>query len=128
MVVKRKTPKFKSKFEARIYGEATERGDALEYEPADLKLPYVIQSVYLPDFRLPNGIIVETKGAFMYEDRRKMLLVKQAHPELDIRMVFQRSENPLRKGAKMTYAGWAEANGFQWAEGKIPEEWFKEKK
>ena len=26
---------------------------------------------YTPDFRLPNGIFIETKGRFVFEDRKK---------------------------------------------------------
>lgn len=119
---------FRSKFERRVYEAAVGGGYKLKYEPADAKLPYVLEGVYTPDFVLPNGIIVECKGVLDQDDRRKMAAVKRAHPELDIRFVFQKSENTLRRGAKMTYSGWAEKYGFPWAEGTIPEKWFNEKR
>jgi len=32
----------------------------------------------------------------------------------------------LNKRAKMTYAKWAEVNGFQWASGtEVPKEWLR---
>lgn len=120
-------PKFRSKFEARVWGDIPEElRDTVVYEPKDGKLPYSLSHVYVPDFVLPNGIHVETKGQLDPDDRRKMIAVKAAHPHIEIRFVFQRARNPLRKGAKMTYAEWAEREGFVWAEGYIPEEWYNE--
>jgi len=81
---------------------------------------------YTPDFRLPNGIFVETKGRFVLEDRKKHLLIKSQHPELDIRFVFQNSKNKIRKGSKTTYADWCEKHGFKYADKAIPEDWVKE--
>lgn len=81
---------------------------------------------YTPDFELPNGIIVETKGRFMPEDRAKHLYVKACHPLLDIRFVFQNPNTKVSKGSKTTYAMWAEARGFKWAKKLIPIEWAKE--
>jgi len=91
-----------------------------------MQLPYILSKVYHPDFILPNGIIVEAKGLFRPEDRTKMKAVKAAHPNLDIRFLFMDASKKLNKRAKMTYAGWAEANGFPWADGtSIPKEWLR---
>ena len=98
-----------------------------EYEQH--KIAYVkpaTSHVYTPDFRLPNGIFIETKGRFVLEDRKKHLLIKQQKPELDIRFVFQNSKNKLRKGSKTTYADWCIKNGFQYSDGSIPPEWLAE--
>lgn len=119
------TPKFKSKFEARIYAEAYE---PILYEPKDLVLDYQLTGRYHPDFLLPNGIIVETKGAFPYKDRRKMLAVKLAHPDKDIRLVFMRANVRCARSTQMTYGDWATKNGFLWSDGDIPKEWFLEEK
>ena len=81
---------------------------------------------YTPDFRLPNGIIVETKGRFISDDRKKHLLVQQQHPDLDIRFVFSNSKAKLNKGAKSTYADWCIKHGFLYADKTIPEEWLNE--
>jgi hypothetical protein len=83
---------------------------------------------YTPDFRLPNGIFVETKGRFVLEDRKKHVLIKQQHPELDIRFVFQNSKNKIRKGSPTTYADWCKKHGFLYADKTIPQEWLSEKK
>lgn len=83
-------------------------------------------SKYTPDFKLPNGIIVETKGRFVTEDRRKHLLVKAQHPHLDIRFVFSNSKAKIGKKSPTTYAMWCEKNGFKYADRWIPESWFNE--
>jgi hypothetical protein len=81
---------------------------------------------YTPDFPLPNGIIVETKGLFDAEDRKKHLLVQAQHPELDIRFVFSNSRAKLYKGSPTTYAAWCEKNGFKYADKLIPRAWLQE--
>lgn len=93
-------------------------------------LEYVIPESlhkYTPDFVLPNGIVIETKGVWDAQDRKKHLLIKEQHPELDIRFVFSRSKAPIYKGSKTTYASFCEKNGIQYADKQIPEEWIKEK-
>ena len=81
---------------------------------------------YTPDFKLPNGIFIETKGRFVLADRKKHVLIKQQHPELDIRFVFQNSRNKIRKGSKTTYADWCQKNGFQYSDKIVPSSWLNE--
>lgn len=83
---------------------------------------------YTPDFPLPNGIIVESKGLFSAADRAKHLLVKAQHPDRDIRFVFSNSRAKLYKGSPTTYATWCEKNGFKYADKLIPAAWLKEPK
>ena len=83
---------------------------------------------YTPDFILPNGIIIETKGRFLTADRQKHLLIKQQRPELDIRFVFSDSRKKISKQSKTTYAIWCERNGFKYADGAIPQAWLEETK
>ena len=78
---------------------------------------------YHPDFRLPNGIFVETKGRFVAEDRKKHLLIKEQHPDLDIRFLFQNSKTKISKASKSTYADWCIKHGFKFADKVIPAEW-----
>ncbi len=71
-----------------------------------------------------NGVYLETKGHLVEKDRRKMIAVKKQNPDLDIRFVFQTPYNKIYKGAKSTYAQWAEKHGFKWAAfHSIPVEW-----
>jgi hypothetical protein len=88
------------------------------------KYSYTTESKYTPDFFLPNGVIIEAKGFFKPTDRRKMLAVKDQHPELDIRFVFQRN-NTISKNSTTTYGGWADKHGFPWCVfPNIPTDWF----
>lgn len=82
---------------------------------------------YTPDFPLPNGIIVETKGRFTTADRQKHLLVKEQHPDLDIRFVFSNSNTKINKKSKTTYADWCLKHGFRFADKLVPPEWLDEK-
>lgn len=83
---------------------------------------------YTPDFILPNGIIVETKGRFQAKDRKKHKLVKAQHPDLDIRFVFSRSQQPINKQSHTTYAKWCKDHGFLYADRMIPMAWINEPK
>lgn len=118
---------FKSGLEENISQQIEGKGIKVEYETEEVS--YTIPASehnYHPDFKLPNGIRVETKGRFVLADRKKHLLVKQQHPELDIRFVFTNSKNKINKKSKTTYADWCDKNGFKYADKVIPEEWFSE--
>lgn len=115
---------FRSKYEKTIYDNVVNNGLTVEFEP--FKLPYLMKGNYLPDFVLPNGIIVEAKGYFDSRARAKMVAVKKNNPTLDIRFVFMNSRTKLRKGSNATYADWCEKYGFPFADGMIPLKWFKE--
>lgn len=118
--------KFRSGFEKTVYGTAVAEGFELDYET--IRLSYLVQGNYYPDFVLPNGIIVEVKGYFDARARAKMIAVKKANPTLDIRMLFMNARTKVRKGSKMTYADWADKYGFPYAEHTIPVDWFNEGK
>jgi hypothetical protein len=62
----------------------------------------------------------------MPDDRQKHLLIKQQHPEYDIRFVFSNSKSKLNKESKTTYADWCNKHGFQYADKLIPVDWLKE--
>lgn len=118
---------FKSGLEENIYEQISGKGIPVQYESEQVS--YIVpasEHTYHPDFKLPNGIIVETKGRFVLADRKKHLLVKQQHPELDIRFVFSNSKNKINKKSKTTYGIWCEKNGFKYADKTIPDEWFDE--
>ena len=69
------------------------------------------------------GFAIEAKGLLDRESKAMMLAVKRQHPELDIRFVFMRADKRI-PGTKQTHGEWATKNGFPWAEGIAPEEWF----
>ena len=98
-----------------------------EFESRKLRFTQPAKSrTYTPDFILPNGIIVESKGRFVTSDRQKQLMIKKEHPDLDIRFVFSRSKTRISKQSKTTYAMWCEKKGFQYADRDVPDEWLAE--
>lgn len=85
-------------------------------------------STYTPDFRLANGIIIETKGRFVVSDRKKHLLIrKQYGNKYDIRFVFSNAKAKIYKGSKTTYADWCIKHNFKFFNKTIPMKWIKEK-
>ena len=114
---------YRSGLEERVSKELEEAGVKYEYETQKIKYRVEEDRTYTPDFILPNGIIVETKGRFTVADRKKHLLIQKQYPKYDIRFVFQNSRAKLYKGAKTTYAQWCDKNGFLYADKSIPEEW-----
>jgi hypothetical protein len=118
---------FRSGLEQRNAKHLEAYGIPVVFEQVVIK--YVIpttERTYTPDFELPNGIIVETKGKFEPQDRAKHLFIKIAHPDLDIRFVFDKPHAPMSKGSKTTNASWAEKHGFKWANKLIPAQWWSE--
>ena len=135
---RRKKPVLRSGLEDKVKADLEKKGITFGYET--IKLNYTKdccpacgivtrRGTYTPDFIIErsNGIrlVVESKGYFPSTERTKMQNVKRDNPTLDIRILFQR-DNPIRKGSKTLYTGWAGKNGFISAVGeRIPEEWLK---
>ena len=122
----RRTSNFRSGFEAKTANFLRRNGVEFGYE--HMKIEYMKMSTYTPDFILPNGIIVETKGLWTSEDRTKHLLIREQHPELDVRLCFQNAQNKLRKGSKTTYAMWCEKKGLKYCDKTIPKSWLNTRK
>jgi hypothetical protein len=105
----------------------TEWNVAVQYEQYDLSYTVPERTAkYTPDFILPNGIVVETKGRFLTEDRKKHLLIKAEYPDLDLRFVFSNPNTRISKQSLTTYAVWSKTHGFQYAAKVIPQEWLAE--
>lgn len=120
---------YRSGLEEKVGAQLHENGVEAEYEP--FKIPYTVpvtKHAYTPDYVLPNGIVIETKGRFVIEDRKKHLLLKEQYPNLDIRFVFQNAKAKIRKGSPTSYADWCTKNGFSYSSKAIPQEWLNEKK
>jgi len=122
---------YRSGLEQTVADQIKQAGLKVEYESKRSKIPFVQPAknrTYTPDFILPNGIIIETKGRFTTEDRQKHMWIKEQYGDkYDIRFVFTRSAQKLSKGSKTTYADWCTKNGFLYADKLIPEEWLSEK-
>ena len=117
---------YRSGFEDDVAKELRSKGIKFTYEEEKIKWVDLKVRTYTPDFVLPNGIIIETKGRFVANDRRKHKEISKQFPELDIRFVFQNSRAKLYKGARSSYGDWCKKYGFQYAEKTIPDDWLKE--
>lgn len=122
---------YRSGLEDKISEQLKTTSKIWSYESEKLK--YTVPervATYTPDFVIikNNGekMYVETKGRFTTADRKKMKLVKEANPDLDIRLLFQSPNNKITKASKTTYADWADKHGYLWAQKEIPSEWFEE--
>ena len=105
----------------------------VEYDYEVTKIPYTIpesKHTYTVDWTLLNGMLIETKGYLSdHQERYKYVLLKQQHPDLDLRFVFD-NPNKVCGGTKMTHAKWAEKYGFKWCGIKDVEQihsWVKER-
>jgi hypothetical protein len=122
----------RSDFEERVHKYLLKKGIEHDYEGE--VLAYTVpekKHKYLPDFSIANTpVIIEAKGRFDPDDRRKMLLLKEQHPDREFRMLFMRN-NKLTKHSNTTYGAWCDKHGFKWhvdKEGRIPPEWVKDLK
>lgn len=106
----------KSLYEKSVYQENVK----LVYEPR--KFTYVQTHTYTPDFQLPNGIYVETKGYFtegkrLQGDKAKLLAVVSQHPEERLFLLFMSRNESM--------VAWAEKHGFEYAIGtRVPLGWY----
>ena len=117
---------YRSGLEDDIAKDLNDRGVEFEYEKLKVQWQLIETKTYTPDFKLPNGIIIESKGRFVAADRKKHIIIKRQHPFLDIRFVFSNSRAKLYKGAKSTYGDWCSKYGFLYADKRIPDEWLKQ--
>ena len=116
-----RTSKYRSGLEVQIASQLEKAGVQFGYETIRLKYQRICH--YIPDFILPNGVLIEGKGWFTPQDRSKLLLIKKQDPNLDIRLVFSKSTARLNKKSRTTYGEWSTTNGFLWSEKVIPQEW-----
>ena len=118
------TSNYRSGLEESIALQLQEQKVKFEYESRKIK--YFIEYNYIPDFLLPNGILIETKGFFRLPQQRQHRMIREQHPELDIRFVFQKLDSKLQ-GGRFTCQEWCEKYKFKYAESTVPEEWINEK-
>lgn len=118
---------YRSGLEDKVAEQLSAAGLPVTYETVTFKYTKPeTPAKYTPDFILPNGIVVETKGRFLTADRQKHKLLKKQWPNLDIRFVFSRASTRLSKTSQTSYAQWCEQYGFKWADKLIPHHWMVE--
>jgi len=119
---------YKSGLEHTVLMSLKNRKCNAKYECLKIEWEELNYRTYTPDFLLPNGILIETKGRFTSEDRKKHLQISKQHPTLDIRFVFTNSKAKIRKGSKTTYGMWCNKYGFLYADKDVPQDWITERK
>ena len=124
----KKVGKYRSGLEHSVSCNLDELNCTYEYETINIKWEDCVHRSYTPDFILPNSIIIECKGFFGKEQRRRHLAIQKAYPHLDIRFVFTNSKSKIYKGSKTSYGGWCDEHGFKYADKTIPKTWIKEKR
>ncbi len=123
---------YRSGLEDKLSEQISDAGLDVNYETD--KITYTVperQSTYTPDFRINTsngGFYIEGKGRWTVDDRHKHLLIREQHPNLDIRFVFSNQNAKLYKGSPTTYAQWCDKFGFRYANKTIPPEWLQEGK
>ena len=126
-MVKHNLRRYRSGLEKETASFLKQKQKKVRYELLKIEWEDLRYRTYTPDFVLDNGVIIETKGIFDSDDRRKHSEIRKQHPELDIRFVFSNARSKLYKGSKSRYYEWCEKNNFKWSHRVIPEKWLKEK-
>lgn len=110
MSERKRRSKLELKFEEILIANQT------EYDYEVTVIPYTVPQSnhkYIVDFSTNNGIQWEVKGWLSdHQERQKYLLVKQQHPNIDLRFVFDNCSK-LVGGSKLTHAQWATKHGFK---------------
>jgi len=126
----------RSGLEARVREDLDNRKIKYEYETVEL--PYIKEycpsckepikrGKYIPDFII-GSIIVEVKGRFTAQDRKKHVAVREMNPDVDIRILFQRDQK-ISKNSTTKYSTWCDKKGMVYAFGEVvPQEWIEDSK
>lgn len=133
---------FRSTSERKVASQLD--GAGIEYDFEGQIVPYTVperEAKYKPDFPIRGtNILIEVKGRFGggnprfrapasdgAKERQKLILLKEQHPELDIRIVFDRASTKIYKGSPTSYGKWATDHGFKWSDkGTVPPSWIAE--
>lgn len=109
---KRTKDGYRSVSEKKFALSLTSKDISFTYEPKDGKIAYTMNKLYIPDFILKNGIILEFKGYMDADDRRKHIAIIDQHPEIDIRFVLEDSKTST--GLKKRLGEWLTWKGIKW--------------
>lgn len=135
---KKDTGKYRSGFEAKLAAKLESEGVLFSYESQAFKILVSVRGVtckncgakeimrqtrYTPDFFLPH-YIVEAKGRFTANDRKRVLAFMSQYPDKKFAMLFM-FDNKIAKNSKTRYSDWCEANGVPYAFGWFKKEWLR---
>lgn len=124
---------FKSGLEKDVVDYLVSKGVDARYEE------YAIDFVqpekkrkYTPDVFVYNSkgelrYVIETKGRLTVEDRQKMQWVRDQHPDVEFRLLFQNDGAKLSKQSKTTYGKWSAKAKFLYSKffstKPVPDSW-----
>lgn len=81
------------------------------------------KSRYTPDFFF-NVWVIEAKGKFTGRDRKRVLALRAAHPDMKFGMLFQR-DNWLTSRKVSRYTDWCRDNEIPASVGWFKQEWLR---
>lgn len=116
MARKKISGRYRSKFEARLADKLLHLGFVYEPYRVDYTVPESMHH-YTPDF-VRGKLFYELKGRWTAQDRKKMRLLVEQHPEYEIVMVFQNPRKPINKNSLTTYADYCDKYGIKWMDYK----------
>lgn len=138
--------RYRTEFEALTAEYLLSRDISFEYEPARLRYKDKDgrKRITQPDFHLKpksndphGGMFVEAKSLLKHDHLSRYEHLKEQRPDLDIRFVFEEPDRTIShysvddgggETRAVSYAEWADMNGFKWAGETIPNAWIKELK
>lgn len=121
--------RYRSAFEASVARDLSQRRIEFGYE--ELTLFYTVPHVHKTDFTITKSdgtpMIIEAKGYFSADDRRKTLAVLADNEDIDYRFLFQNAKLRLTRAKRSsTYGQWCNRHNIRWAEGTVPGGWLLE--
>jgi hypothetical protein len=103
--------------EVRFAAKLNSASIPFKYEDDQFVYQYKPQK-YTVDFSVRKADGTDTyfeyKGKLDSVARKKLRAIKESNPGMDLRLVFEKPNNKLYRGAKMRYWEWAERHGFRW--------------
>ena len=119
---------FNSGLESAVASRAkAELGLTLPYEPTQVS--YEVpekRATFTPQFIIKGWLVVQTIGRLTPADRQKYRLIKEQHPDLDLRFIFRSAGTHISSKSNTTYGLWATRYGYKWAVQSVPKAWLKE--
>jgi hypothetical protein len=147
------TIRYRSHFEKCISNQLREAKVRYRYEAEPIRYEsFGHPRTYWPDFAINTGttrkgdcsgatqkskVFIECKGWLRTDDRWKLERVREANPEIDLRICFWDATKPIETGTpEMDYGAgldrwptlgeWAEGLGFMWCHRELPKAWLDE--
>ena len=135
------TKRYRSRFEEQTAKQLRKAKVKHKYESKPLRYESFGQPrVYWPDFVInttTSQVFIECKGWLRTDDRWKLEKVREANPEIDLRLCFWDATKPIETGTPEidygaglgrwpTLAEWADGLGFRWCHRELPKAWLDE--